>query len=96
MVVLILFSILRFDGPKMAAKTVPRGLLGGSWAVLGPSWGGLGPLLGAFGLYLGGLGARFGSFGARLGVFWGFDSLIRSIASIQSCDSSIRFADSIR
>ena len=62
------------------SKTVPRALLGESWAVLG---GGLGPLLGAFGLYLGGLGARFGSFGGRFGVFGGFDSLIRSIASIQ-------------
>ena len=43
----------------MAAKTVPRGLLGGlglSWEALGPSWGGLGPLLGALGPSLDGLG----------------------------------------
>ena len=50
------------DGPK----TVPRGLLGGSWAVLGPSWGGLGPVLGPLGAYLGDLGAHFGSFGGGL------------------------------
>ena len=78
------------------SKTVPRGLLGGSWAVLGPSWGGLGPLLGAFGPYLGGLRARFGSFGGRVGAVLGFDSLIPFIASIESFDSSFRFADSIR
>ena len=50
------------DGPK----TVPRGLLGGSWAVLGPSWGGLGPVLGPLGAYLGDLRAHFGSFGGGL------------------------------
>ena len=50
------------DGPK----TVPRGLLGRSWAVLWPSWGGLGPVLRPFGAYLGDLGAHFGSFGGGL------------------------------
>ena len=57
------FSILLFAGPKMAAKTVPRGLRGGSWAVLG----GLGPLLGALGPSLEGLGALLGRLEAVLG-----------------------------
>ena len=47
-----MFSILRFDGPKMAPRPSQEGSWGGSWVVLG----GLGPLLGALGPSLEGLG----------------------------------------
>ena len=48
------FSILLFDSPKMATKTVPRVVLGGSWAVLGGSWAALG---GSWALFGGSWGA---------------------------------------
>ena len=51
----------------MAAKTVPRGPLGG----LGPSGGGLGPLLGALGPSWDGLGGLLGRLEGVLGSSWG-------------------------
>ena len=60
-----------------------RGHLGG---VLGRSWGLLGP-------YLGGLGVHFGSFGVAGAVVLGLDSLNRFYASIEPCDSTMRFVD---
>ena len=48
------------DGPK----TVPRGLLGGSW-------GGLGPLFGALGPSLEGLRGLLGRLEGVLGCSWG-------------------------
>ena len=67
----MLFSIWRFDGPKMAPRPSQEG-----------SWGGLGPLLEPFGPSLGGLGAHFGPFGGVLGVVLVLDSLIRLTDSI--------------
>ena len=56
----ILISILLFDGPKMAAKTVPRG-------PKSPQERPKTPLSGRFGSF----GGRLGSFGGRLGVVFG-------------------------
>ena len=54
----------------MAAKTVPRGLLGVSWAVLGEvlgrSGGLLGPLWGVLGLVLDHLEVVLGSYGGSI------------------------------
>ena len=58
------FSILLFAGPKMAAKTVPRGLRGGSWAVLGGSWAAFGGSWALFGRSWGAFGPSGG--GLRL------------------------------
>ena len=75
----------------MAAKTVPRGLLGGSWVVLGGSWTALGgswsPFGWSFGIILGRLGVLLGPFGV--------DLLIRFIDPIHLCESLMRFVDSI-
>ena len=68
----IWFAILLFDGPKMAAKTVPRGPKSGprpSQVVV----------LGRFGVVFDRFGVLLGSFGVVLGV----DSLIRFIDPIR-------------
>ena len=79
------------------SKTVPRGLLGGSWVVLGPSWEGLGPLLGALGPFLDGLGGGWGRlegswsrFGVVLNRFG-----VRFVDSMHRLDLLMRFVDSI-
>ena len=72
--------------PQGGSKTVPRGLLGGSWVALGPSWGGLGPPLGALEPSWDGLGRVLGRlegvFGRRFGIILEFGSLIQFIDSI--------------
>ena len=62
-----------------------RGHLGG---VLGRSWGLLGPIWAVLGLILDRLGVV-------RGVVLGLDSLNRFYASIESCDSTMRFVDAI-
>ena len=83
----VLFSILRFVGPKMAA----RGALGSSWGglgsllgALGPSWDGLGGLLGRLEKVLGSSWGLLGPLGTVLaaheainGSFWVFWNSIR-------------------
>ena len=66
----VLFSILFVDGSKMAAKTVSRGLLGGSWVVLGGFWAALRRSWAALGGVLGGFWAVLRGSWAALGLFW--------------------------
>ena len=72
------------DGPK----TVPRGLLGGSWVVLGGSWGRLGGVWGRSWALWGPLGTVLGVVLCRFGV--------RFVDSIHRFDSMMRFVVSIR
>ena len=72
------------DGPK----TVPRGLLGGSWAVLGGSWAALGGFWTPF-------GQSWGSFWIIWGSCWDLWG-VRLVDSIHRFDSMMRFVDSIR
>ena len=85
----------------MAAKTVPRGLLGGlgpSLGALGPSGGGLGPLLGALGPSWDGLGGLLGRLEGVLGALgpsWnGLGGLCGYQRVVLGC-FGIRFVDSI-
>ena len=67
----------------------PRPFQEGSWGGLGSSWGGLGVVLEGSGVALGRSGGLLGRSWGSFCVVLGFDSLIRFIASIQCCDSSI-------
>ena len=71
-----------------SSKTVPRGLLGGSWVVLGGSWGRLGGVWGRSWALSGPLGTVLGVFLGRFGA--------RFVDSIHRFDSMLRFVDSIR
>ena len=71
-----------------SSKTVPRGLLEGSWVVLGGSWGRLGGVWGRSWALWGPLGTVLGVVLCRFGV--------RFVDSIHRFDSMLRFVDSCR
>ena len=85
----VLFLILRFVGPKKAAKTVTRGH---KISQERPET----PLNGRFGSFWDRLGVAWGCFGSFGGSICGFDSLIPFIVAIRRFDSLIRFIASIQ
>ena len=82
-----MFAILRFVGPKMAAKTVPRGSKSPQEQPKTPQM----VVLGRFGVVLGSFGGRFGVvLGVVLGRFG-----VRLVDSIHRFDSMMRVVDSV-